>query len=119
MARSSPDIPAARSTRLRGCLRTIGERAFILIAEDRVGYLLRGNTKVFSRHTDEEVEVAGTASGRTPDDGPGSSPLQTQLLTSQPGKKSRKEEVEIPGLVRLHVSSLTPLAAECEKTSAR
>ena len=114
--------PAARSssspgqTTLRGCLRAMGEHTFILIGENRLGYMLIGDRDVFSRHTDQEVQVAGTAAERTPDDGPSRSLLQAQLLASAKHKKA-KPVITFPGLRNVQVSSLTPLAQQCSISS--
>ncbi len=95
---------------LRGCLRIIGKHTFILIAQDRLGYMLDGDREVFSHHTDQEVEIAGTALEPTREDGPPASWLLKQ--TQQPDKKNTPP-ISIPGLRTVQVSSLTPVSEQC------
>jgi hypothetical protein len=97
-------------TVLRGCLRTIGKQTFILIAQDRLGYMLDGDRDVFSHHTDQEVEIAGTALEPTRDDGAPASWLLKQ--TQKPDQKNTTP-ISIPGLRIVRVSSLTPLSGQC------
>ena len=107
----------AQKTLLRGCLRTIGQHAFILIGEDRLGYMLNGDRGVFSRHTDQEVEIAGTASEPTRNDAPSATLLLNQ--TTKPDKKNKAKPVlSIPGLRNVQVSSLTPLSQQCAAAAA-
>lgn len=113
---SSMPSPAAQNsepsdaTTLRGCLRMTSEHAFVLIGQDRLGYVLDGDTKVLARHTDQEVEVAGTASAQTADDGPGTS-FEEPVISSH--NKKVVAVVSIPGLRNMQVASLTPLAGRC------
>ncbi len=101
-----------RQTTLRGCLRATGEHAFVLIAEDRLGYVLDGNRGVLSRHTDQEVEIAGITSDQPADEDPRSS-LRQQLANSKKPDKRDKAAARIPGLRLIQVSSLTPVAEQC------
>ncbi len=102
---------------LHGCLRTIGQHTFILIAQDRLGYMLHGDQEVFSHHTDQEVEISGTALEPTREDTSPAAWLLNQV--QKPDNKNRaKPAVSIPGLRTVQVSSLTPLSEQCSAVVA-
>ncbi len=96
-------------TRLSGCLRQVSEREFILVADNRLGYSLKGKRKVFSRHVDQEVEITGNALPGTP---PSPSVMLGQTSASSDRKKGN-DEIRIAGLPMIQVSSLTPRLQKC------
>jgi hypothetical protein len=104
-------------TTVRGCLRTVNEHAFILIGDDRLGYMLSGDRQVFSNHADEKVEITGTSTARMPPRGGRAGAVQSHLLWLQPVKKDKKkkdsETVSVPGLPTIAVTAITPLAEGC------
>lgn len=109
------DTGRSEVTILRGCLRTMGDRVFILVGENYRGYLLNGDQKTFSRHVDQEIEVAGTLSSPEPVT-TNHFPLEIQIFAGS--KKGPSLETSSLGLTSLQVSSLTPLLASCVNLSA-
>ena len=114
-AKATEDTGRSEVTILRGCLRTMSDRVFILVGENYRGYLLSGDEKTFSRHVDQEIEVAGTLSSAEPVTAE-HFPLEIQIFSGS--KKGPSLETSSLGLTPLKVSSLKPLLATCINLSA-
>jgi hypothetical protein len=100
----------------------MGGHAFLLIADNRLGYVLQGDRDVLSRHTDEQVEIAGLVSNSRSDIESGSA-LQPQ--PPKPSKKTEKSqekkatpELSLPGFFNVQVSSLTTIAHQCARITS-
>jgi hypothetical protein len=107
---AAPSSMASPQSRLRGCLRITRERAFVLVGQDRLGYVLDGDRDTFSRHTDQEVEIVGVMTRESPDK---MSVASLEAQVSTPGKKKDQRLVSIPGLPVIAVSALSPISQQC------
>ncbi len=109
-AHSNVGAGHAAITTVRGCLRRLDKSTFILVGDDGRGYTLTGNVKVFRRHTDQQVEVTGTASPQAPL----SAHSVMATHTAQPSHRAKAHQLsDLPGLANVQVSSLMPLAKSC------